>query len=491
MLKELKTLGKESLIYGLATVLARFLNFILLPFYTYYLAPAEYGIVAAVFSYIAFLNIVYHYGLDQAYMRYYSEKEKAFSISMVCLFVTSVVITAVLCGFAPFWASAGGIGPENVKLVYYSAAILILDTATIVPFAELRMSHRPLRFAGIKTVNIVINIIFNVYFLKYAGTGIDGVFMANIISSAVSVLLLAPQYMTFRFVKDSALLKNLLAFALPLLPAGLGSMIVQVLDRPIMLKLADPASVGLYQANYRLGIFMMLIVNMFDQAWRPFFIERAGNADAPKIFSKVLTYFTAGGLCVWLIMSFFISDAVKIPFHGISLINPQYWGGLQIVPIVLAAYLLNGVYINFLAPVIIAKKTGIIMYITFSGAAVSVAGNFCLIPLFGINGAAWALLASYSVMAILLYYAGRKYYRVDYEFSRIFKLAAAAAVCGLPVYIIGSGAYLLPAKIICTFIFPVLVWNCGFLTKAEKEYFKKNAPAYLAGKLRLRHKAKI
>lgn len=470
MFKDLKTLGKESLIYGLSTVGARLLNFILLPFYTHYLVPADYGIVAAVFSYVAFLNIVYHYGLDQAYMRHYADREKAFPAAVACLGVTTLLLTLLLCAAAPFWAGAAGIGAGNSRLVYYAAAILLLDTATIIPFADLRMRHRALRFAGVRTASIVINVALNVFFLSYLGLGLESVFLANVISSAAAAALLAPEFRAAAARVDLPVLRNLLSFALPLLPAGLGAMAVQVLDRPIMLHLTDTASVGVYQANYRLGIFMMMVVTMFDQAWRPFFIERSHRPDAAPVFARVLTYFTVGGLWLWLGLSFFIGDLARLRVAGVNLIHPDYWSGLGIVPVVLAAYLLNGVYVNFLAPVIIAKRTGIILSVTLAGAAVSIGGNFALIPVFGMYGAAWALLLSYLVMVVMVHLRGRSFYPVPYEFGRIGAAVGLAAACALPAFLLPYGGPAGVAVRAAAFLaFPLLAWHGGLLLPEEKE----------------------
>ncbi|OGR73157.1 MAG: hypothetical protein A2089_12500 [Elusimicrobia bacterium GWD2_63_28] len=470
MFKDLKALGKESLIYGLSTVGARLLNFILLPFYTHYLVPAEYGIVAAVFSYIAFLNIVYHYGMDQAYMRHYADREKAFPSAFACLAATSLLLTLLLCSAAPFWAGVSGIGAGNARLVWYAAAILLLDTVTIIPFADLRMRHKALRFAGVRTASIVINVALNVIFLRYMGLGLESVFLANVISSAAAALLLIPEFRTLSLKADLPVLRDLLAFALPLLPAGLGAMAVQVLDRPIMLYLSDTASVGVYQANYRLGIFMMLVVSMFDQAWRPFFIERSYRPDAAPVFARVLTYFVFGGLWLWLGLSFFIGDLARLRVAGVNLIHPDYWSGLGIVPLVLAAYLLNGVYVNFLAPVIIAKKTGVILSVTLAGAAVSIAGNFALIPPFGMFGAAWAVFLSYLAMATMVYFRGRAFYPVPYEFGRLGKGLAAAALCALPGLLFApEGLAGILFRLAAFAAFPPIVWFSGLLLPEEKE----------------------
>lgn len=470
MLKDLRSLGRESLVYGLSTVGARLLNFILLPFYTHYLSPSDYGVVAAAFSYIAFLNIVYHYGLDQAYMRHFKDRERAFPSACAALAATTLLLTALLCAFAPFWSEVSGLGAGNHRLVWYSAAILLLDTVTIVPFADLRMRHKALRFAGVRTASIVLNVGLNVLFLRYLGMGLESVFAANIISSALAALLLLPELSAAFGRPDRETLRGLLAFALPLLPAGLGSMAVQVLDRPIMLHLADTAAVGVYQANYRLGIFMMLVVTMFDQAWRPFFLERAGRPEAPALFARVLTWFVLGGLWLWLALSFFIGDLARLSVAGVNLIHPDYWRGLGIVPIVLGAYLLNGVYVNFLAPVIIAKRTGLILGVTLAGAAASVAGNFALIPALGMRGAAWAAFLSYLVMAALMYYRGRGLYPVPYEFFRLGRALAAAGVCALPGLLYPAAGWPgLLFRLALLAAFPLIAWRTGLLYPDEKE----------------------
>ncbi len=482
MFKDLKALGKESLVYGLSTVGARLLNFLLMPFYTHYLLPAEYGVVAAVFSYIAFLNIVYHYGLDQAYMRHYADRDRAFPAALTCLAGTSLLLSAALCLFPGFWAGAAGIGPENYRLVWFSAAILALDTATIIPFADLRMRHKALRFAGVRTASIALNVLLNIVFLARLDLGVEGVFWANIVSSGAALLLLLPELSAWRPALDRAVLRDLLAFALPLLPAGLGSMAVQVLDRPIMLRLADPAAVGVYQANYRLGIFMMMVVTMFDQAWRPFFIERSHQPGAPALFARVLTWFSLGGLALWLGLSFFIGDLVRLKVAGVPLIHPDYWPGLAIVPVVLAAYLLNGVYVNFLAPVIIAKRTGAILSVTLAGAAVSIAGNFALIPAFGLMGAAWAALASYLVMAALMYLRGREFYAVPYEFGRLAGAAALAAACALPPLLLApAGLPGLLLKAACLAAFPAAAWLLGLISPDEKAAARRLLAGQKAG----------
>ncbi len=472
MKKDIGRLGGESLIYGLSTVAARLLNFLLMPFYTHYLPPSGYGVVAAVFSYIAFLNIIYHYGLDQAYMRHRSEDAaRAWSSALACLLVSTALLTAPFLLFPSGLAELAGIGAGGGRLMLYTAAILALDTLSLLPFTELRMRHKALRFALVRTASIALNVALNVWFLAGLGMGVEGVFLASAIAAALPLLLLADLLFSARPSFDRGMVRSLLAFALPLLPAGLGSMAVQVIDRPIMLALSGAAAVGLYQASYRLGIFMMLIVNMFDAAWRPFFLERAGKPEAPAVFARVLTYFTALGAWTLVAVSLLIEDAVKADLGGFTLIHSDYWSGLAIVPVVLLAYLFNGVYVNFLAPVIIAKRTGEILKATLAGAAANVAANFLLIPPFGAMGAALATLLSYLLMAALVFRAGRAAGPVPYEWDRLARLALATAVFLAGHYALGygsSGPGPFALKAAAALLFPAALWLCGFFRPGEK-----------------------
>jgi len=426
MLRQLKQLGRETLVYGLSTVVGRLLNILLLPFYTHALVPAEYGLVATLFSYIAFLNILYAYGMDFAFMRNQDSAGKAngFSTPFLSLAATSIFFSILIYGAAGPLANAAGLPSGLEDLVRYAAWILALDALALIPFAELRLSHRAGAYAGIKVANIAINLILNYVFLVQLKMGIRGVFLANLAASSATLTLLTPviaQKLQLAF--DKGLYRSLLRFGLPLIPAGLASMMVQVIDRPILKALTDDAAVGVYQANYRLGFFMMMVVNMFDMAWRPFYLQKARDPQAKELLARVLTYFVLGGSMIVLGLSLFIADIVALPLlGGKPLIHPDYWSGLPIVPVVLLAYLFNGIYINLLAPVTLANRSEFVAYATGLGALVNVAANLFLIPRWGIMGAAAATLAAYAAMAGFLFYLGRGIYPLPYEYRRLARI---------------------------------------------------------------------
>lgn len=436
MLKDLRLLGRESLVYGLSTVVARLLNFLLLPFYTHFLAPGEYGAVSTAYSYIAFLNILFLLGLDQAYLRFAAGADDARSEAT---FSTAFWATAAWAGAAAALTAAaaeplagwGGFTVGGGTIVRCSAAIILLDSLAAPAFADLRLRHRAWAYAGIKSFNIVLSVALNVAFVGWLNLGVRGVFLAGVVTSAATLALLAPvfaQRLRRRF--EEPLAKALLRFGLPLVPAGLGAMVVQVADRPILLSLTDSATVGIYQANYRMGIFMMLVVSMFDQAFRPFYLERAGKPEAPALLARVLTLFIAGASWLALALALFIPDLVRFEVGGRALIHPSYWSGLAIVPVVLSAYVFHGAYINFLAPVTIAKKTEYVTAVTALGAGVSVTAYYVLIPRFGLAGAAWGHLLAHAVMAYSTFRAGRRVWPIPYEWGKTATAVAPTLAAG-------------------------------------------------------------
>ncbi len=263
--------------------------------------------------------------------------------------------------------------------------------------------------------------------------GIEAIVISNLLASLVALILLVPTITRhFRFRFNTKLFKRLFKFGLPFLPAGLSVMVVQVIDVPILEKLTTLETVGVYKANYKLGIFMMLFVNMFQYAWQPFFLHNANEPNVKEMFAKILTYFTITGSIILVVLSLFITDIAKIQIAGYSLIGSLYWGGLYIVPIILLSYLINGMYVIFSAGIYIEEKSIYVPLVTGIGAVINIGVNFTLIPLLGITGAAIATLASYLVMAVGYYVVTQKFYNIRYEYeciAKVFLGVLLAAVC--------------------------------------------------------------
>ncbi|MBI4428744.1 MAG: oligosaccharide flippase family protein [Ignavibacteriales bacterium] len=432
MFARILSLGKETAIYGLSTVLGRLLNFLLVPFYTNLLVPGEFGIIANVYAYIAFVVVVYGYGMEQAYMRFFStaqsaEQREVFSAPFFSLVVSSVVFSSLIYVFAPAISLLIDVGKDQAGIIGYAAWIVFFDTVALIPFASFRMVHRAKTFAALKLSNIVLTLVLNVVFLVSFHMKVEGVFLANLVASVttcvLSVWMVRPN-ITLRF--SSARYAEILRFALPLMPAGLAGVALQVVDRPILKSLTDDATLGIYQANYRLGIFMMLVVGMFDYAWRPFFLNHANDPDAKPMFAKILTYFSAVLMSVFLFVSLFVEDLVRLQIGGRYLLHPDYWPGLAIIPWVLFAYVFTGMYTVFVPGVYLEKKTQYVPLNSGFGAILKVVLNFSLIPVLGLMGAAQATLWAYVAMAGGMFLVSQRFYRIDFEWVKILKVTLLA-----------------------------------------------------------------
>lgn len=446
MREQLKALSKETLIYGTSTIVGRFLNFILVPFYVNVLSStAEYGISTSLYVYLGFLNMIYPLGLEAAYFRYASkgeqetrseaEERRLFSSPFLLILAIGAVLSTIFILLAPTLASlifSDGktdltrLMPSLERMVVYAALILLLDALAVLPFAALRLEHQAKRFAFIRLFNIVLTLVLNFLLIVGWGWGVEGIFAANLIASASVLLLLLPtilKRLEFRVHRD--VLRTFVPFGLTNVPAYLGSMVVQVIGRPFVQAFLGLSILGVFQANYRMGFAMMILVGLFEYAWRPFFLRQAKTDDerARKIFAKVFTYFMLFALVAFLMFSFFMPYIVSTPIFGRTLLTPEYRVGLYIIPIVLAAYIFQGMYTNFLAGIYIKERNKVLPLITGAGAIVSVITNATLIPLLGISGAALASLFAYLTMAVYIYRESQKVYPIAYEWGKVALLA--------------------------------------------------------------------
>ncbi|MCW8961252.1 MAG: polysaccharide biosynthesis C-terminal domain-containing protein, partial [Ignavibacteriaceae bacterium] len=394
--------------------------------------------------YVAILNIVFIYGLDSAYLKFAAFKDIGddkdnFSTPYIAVFATSLLISLLIVINVNVIGTSFGIPAQYNYLIYLAIAIIFVDANAVIPFLKLRLERRAKIFSLFKIINICVNIFLNLYLILVLKWGIEAVFVSNLIATVVSLLLVSPTIIkNFKFKFHTLLFKRMLKFGLPFLPAGFAVMLVQVIDVPILQKLTDLRTVGIYKANYKLGIFMMLFVNMFQYAWQPFFLQNAKDPSAREMFSKVLTYFVLVGSILLIVLSLFINDVAKIQIAGYSLIGSEYWSGLNIIPIVLLAYLINGMYVIFSAGIYIEEKSIYVPIITGLGALVNVVANFILIPVLNITGAALATLAAYFVMALGYYYVTQKFYKVKYELKRIGHIFLAVLLVGILFYYLRS-----------------------------------------------------
>ena len=475
MFAQIKRLGADTAIYGISTIVGRLLNFLLVPLYTNVLLPAEYGIVATVYSYIAFFAIFYSYGMESAYFRFASGKEIGdekdnFSTPFLSIAVSAILFSIIFMFFASPATHLFQITESYISLIYYTAGILLFDSLAIIPFAALRLDRKAKQFAAFKIVNIVSNVILNILTVIVWRWGIEGIFFSNLISSALTFCLLIPLIrQKYRFQFNKLLYSELLKFGLPIIPVGISGILLNIADRPILKMLMDDASVGVYQANYRLGIFMNLVIGMFEYAWRPFFLSHAKDPDAKKLFARVMTYFLFFCSIIFLIITFFINDIIHFEFYGRHLIHSRYWGGLDVVPWILLGYIFSGIGTNLNAGIQIEKKTIYLLPTSLSGSVTNIVLNFLLIPVFGIMGAAYATTIGYAMVAITLYFVVQRFYYIEYEFTRIGKLVITVIVAVVTAKLFFES---ISIKILILLIWFISLAVIGFFESGELQRIK-------------------
>ncbi|MCX6153481.1 MAG: polysaccharide biosynthesis C-terminal domain-containing protein [Candidatus Kapabacteria bacterium] len=478
MAGKIKSLAGDTIIYGGFTIVGRFLTFMLTPLYTNFLSVPENGAVKEIFSILAFINILFSFGMESAFFRFYSKDDisqsrKAFTLAFGFIFSLSLTATLLFIfnsnGIVKMFPSLKA-DPSSIRLV---AFIPFLDALTMVPFALLRLQRQARKFAYIRLFMIILAVALNFLFIVILKYGINGVFMAQALSSLAGAVYFLPtirNYLLFKF--DKKLFKEMLLFGLPTLPANFSAIILQVGDRPILKFLTNEANVGIYSVNYSLGIVMMLVVSVFDYAWKPFYLTNFTESDAKKTYARVFTYFTLVCSFIFLISSLFLREIVKFPFIGGKFINPQYWTGLGIVPIILGAYYFNGVYLNFAAGFNIEKKTKYLAYTVGLASVINVILNFLLIPIYGIWGAAWATFVAYFISAVLIFYYQRKVYPINYEWKRIISIISLASLIYFPIYYISPAMGAINGILLKLFgmiVFIMYLIISDFFDKDEKQ----------------------
>jgi len=438
-LNVLRKLASQTVIYGLSSIVGRFLNYLLVPLYTYTFAAAEYGVVSEFYAYAGFFAVLLTLGLETGYFRFRNREGipagAAYPAALMVLLLANLAfITAILVYRQPLADLLRY--PDHPEYLVWFGLILAMDAISALPFARLRAEDRAWRFAGIKIAEILLAIGFNLLFLlgwpKLAGLwpelplaqlydpaiGVGYIFVANLIASAFKLLLLTPQFRGVPYRAGLKVIKPLLAYSLPMVIIGFSGVINEMLDRAILKYLLpyelkeNLRILGVYGACYKLSILMTLFVQAFRYAGEPFFFAYAGRADAKRAYALVLRYFVIFCVFIFLLVTLFL-DLFQY------FIGEEYREGLDVVPILLMANLFLGIYVNLSVWYKLTDRTGMGAWVSLIAAGITIGLNFWWIPLIGYRGAAWAHLACYGGMAVASWLLGRHYYPVPYPVFRI------------------------------------------------------------------------
>lgn len=454
-LNSFKKLVGDTAIYGVSSIVGRFLNWWLVPYYSHIFRTAEYGIVTHLYAYMAFLLVLLTYGMETGYFRFASEhkdKELVYSNSLISLFGTSVAFllsvyafTDVLAGWMDYESH-----PEYIRWIGW---IMAFDAFTSIPFARLRIESKAIKFAVMKLVNIFATIFFNIFFLTLCplllknnpahpvgiiyneSIGVGYVFISNLIASALTFILLIPD-LKVKLRLDRRLLKEMIWYSFPILIVGIAGMINQNIDKILIPKLLRPEQqpmeqLGIYGANYKLAVLMNMFIQAFRYAFEPFFFSQVKSENNKAGYALILKYFTLFGLIIFLGISLYLDL-----FKSLNVIDEDYYSGLKVVPLVLMANLFLGIYYTLSLWYKLTDKTRYGAYFAITGSVISLVINIVFIPVYGYMASAWAVLICFVVMTVLSYIVGQKHYPVNYPLGRIvfyFVLALALYAVSLMV----------------------------------------------------------
>ncbi|NTU58162.1 MAG: oligosaccharide flippase family protein [Chlorobiaceae bacterium] len=446
MFSKLKLLAKDTVIYGSSTILARSLNYILVPLYANKLTTFDNGIQAVIYANIALANVLFCYGLETSYLKVASDAIKKnedersyFSTAFASLLVTSTIFALLIALFAPSIASLIGLSPNAGTFIRFAALILWLDTMLVVPFAELRLKRKAIQFALAKVMGVVGGVISAFVLIIPLKAGLSGVFIAEAIGSLVSLLFVLPVLKNLKPFFSFELYRELLRIGLPYVPTGIAGLLIHLIDRNLLIRIPQADIERLYGAGFQasditgiygrvaaFGVVLQLFIQVFRFAWQPFFLQHADDPEAKRLFRQVLNLSTIMVIVLAVAATFFVPDLVRYHYGGrLYLLPPKYWMGLSILPWIFFSYVFDMISTNLSAGLLITGNTRYLPVVTFLGAAVTCVACWILIPLSGMDGAAIAILAGTAVMCLSMAWFSLKVFPLRYDWGRLTLLLAA------------------------------------------------------------------
>jgi O-antigen/teichoic acid export membrane protein len=437
---DIKNIAKETAIYGVSSIFGKFLNWLLVPLYTYVLASsADYGIVTNLYAWTALLLIVLTYGMETGFFRFANKQSteadanKVYTTTLLSIFVTSVLFTVLAVFFSETIANSMGY-PQYPEFITMLAIVVAMDAVGSIPFAYLRYKKKPIVFASLKLLMIFSNIIFNLFFLLRCPYifkhnpewiswfynphyGVGYVFVSNLLSTTIVTLALIPYILVDKFRFDVSLLRQMLRYSIPLLALGIVGIMNQTVDKIIFPFLFEDrmegnAQLGIYGACFKVAMVMMMFTQAFRFAYEPFVFAKNKDKDSTSSYADIMKFYVIVSLFIFLGMMFYL-DVLK------WIIREDYWEGLVVVPIVLISYLFQGVYFNLSLWYKLTDKTHYGAYLSTIGFVLNTTLIIVFVPKYGYVAAAWASLFSYLCIMIVSYIVGQRFLPINYDIRAI------------------------------------------------------------------------
>lgn len=482
--RKMQNLAKETAIYGISSILGKFLNWLLVPLYTYVLTgSADYGVVANLYAWTALLLVILTYGMETGFFRFANKhpeiSARVYGNTIISVGFTSLIFAVLCVVFAQPIADLLGYS-SNPEYIAMLGVVVAMDAFGSIPFAYLRFKSRPIKFAALKLLMIFTNIIFNIFFLVICpllmekapqlidwfydpGYGVGYVFIANVIQTVVVTIALLPDVLKAEFKFDFTLLKQILRYSLPLLVLGVAGIMNQTLDKIIFpFLIEDPelakSELGIYSACFKISMVMMMFTQAFRYAYEPFIFAQYKDKNSKEAYADAMKFFIIFSLLIFLGMVFYL-DIFKY------IIQHDYWAGLKVIPIVLFSYIFQGVFFNLSLWYKLTDKTMYGAWFSVIGAVITIAINVIFVPIFSYMASAWAAFACYFVMMLLSYFYGQKHMPINYNMKSIGIYTALAV-----------GLYLISLLINTPFVLLNMVLKTGLLAIFIIYFVRKDLP---------------
>ena len=488
----LKSLAKDTAIYGLSSIVARFINYLLVPIQTARFAASggEYGVITNVYAYVSILIILLTFGMETTFFRFMNREgerpERVYSTTLWMLAFTSLASVVVVLALLQPIASAIGYAdhPEYVGVMYTTVAI---DAFMAIPFAYLRYQHRPVKFATLKIINILLNILLNVLYLivlpalKLDPLGIYDeqfsldvafVFYINLVCTLCTLLMLWKELRGFGFGFDRAACRRMLSYTWPLLVMGVAGQLNQAASQILFPYFYDGsvdearAQLGIYGACIKIAMIMVMITQAFRFAYEPFVFGKSKDKDSRETYAQAMKYYIVFTLLAFLCVMGYI-DVLKF------IIGESYWEGLRVVPIVMAAEIMFGVFFNLSFWYKLTDRTIWGAYFSGIGAVVLITIDILLIPRFSYMACAWAGFAAYATSMLLSYFIGQHYYPIRYPLKDI-ALYVGLSVVGFAAMALLHDALPLWASLLLNTVI-ILLFAAVVVKRDLSAHFKRRA----------------
>ncbi len=440
-MQNLKSLAKDTAIYGMSSIVGRFLNYLLVPLYTAKLSAESggYGVITNMYAYTALLLVVLTYGMETTFFRFANKEgedpQRVYSTILASVGGTSLLFVCLVLAFiGPLSAFMGY--ADHPSYVWVMAMTVAIDAFQCIPFAYLRYKKRPLKFAALKLLFIVMNIALNLFCfialpeLTGRPTDVGYAFYINLACTASITFFFWRELTGFRRVFDRALMRRMLAYSWPVLVLGIAGILNQTADKILFPYIYDAPDahqqLGIYGAASKIAMIMAMITQAFRYAYEPFVFGKARDKDNRQTYARAMKYFVMFTLLAFLAVVGYI-DVLKF------IIGRDYWSGLRVVPIVMAAEIMMGIYFNLSFWYKLTDRTIWGAWFSGAGCAVLIAVNVIFVPRYGYMACAWAGVAGYATAMLLSYFVGQRYYPIAYPVRRIagYVLLAAALYLGM------------------------------------------------------------